>query len=54
MKVFMLTLVQVTALREATLPRAPGPYHGRRGQGFALSTGARGRRGRRRGYSTSC
>lgn len=34
----------VTAPREAASPRAPGPCPGRRGQGFAQSTGAPGPR----------
>lgn len=40
MRVFMLKPLQLTAAREAGLPRAPGPCPGRRGQGFAPSLGA--------------
>lgn len=40
MRVFMLKPLQLTAPREAGLPRAPGPCPGRRGQGFAPSLGA--------------
>lgn len=47
----MLKPVPVTALQE-TVPGAPGPCPGRRGQGFAPSTGARGRRPRRDGYGS--
>lgn len=35
----MLKPLQLTAPREAGLPRAPGPCPGRRGQGFAPSSG---------------
>lgn len=52
MRVFMLKPVRVTALREAALPAAPSPCPGRRGQGFAPSTGTRGPPGRRSGYRT--
>lgn len=40
MRVFMLKPLQLTAPREAGSPRTPGPCPGRRGQGFAPSSGA--------------
>lgn len=44
----MLKPLQLTAPREAGSPRAPGPCPGRRGQGFAPSSGAGGGGERRR------
>lgn len=42
MRVFMLKSVHVTAVQKAASRRTPGPCPGRRGQGFALSSGSRG------------